>query len=542
MANTVIQLKWSDATSAPTSLNVGEAAYSNTSQKLFIGDTSNNVLTIGGKYFTDQQGLIFTKTNVAFDTANSAASYANSAFATANSASGPAGVYANAAFTAANSAGSYANSAFGFANTSYSNYAYPAYIQAGSAAIYANSAFAAANAATATDATQNSNITAASTYANAAFLQANTPSYTANSASSYANSAYARANNTVNANTGGQITGDLSITGNLSVTGNLFSVSASQIVANDTLFILGTGNYTADILDIGFASHYNDGANAHTGLIRDSGTKEWQLFEGYTPEITANNNININDPSFKIGTLNANLHSTVVLVKGIDLLPYVNNAYAAANTASNAGTSAGSYANSAFLQANTPSYVANSAASYANSGFSVANSAASYANSGFSVANSGFSVANSAASYANSAFASANNSAGVNLTQNTNISSASSYANSAFAQANTDYTTITTTAGYYGNGATISAFTLEANGRISQANSTLIGIAASQITVGTLSVARGGTGAGTFTTNGVLLGQGTSAFTTASSSTEGHVLTINASGVPTFSYIQGGTF
>ena len=535
MANTVIQLKWSDATSAPTSLNVGEAAYSNTSQKLFIGDTSNNVLTIGGKYFTDQQGLIFTKTNVAFDTANSAASYANSAFATANSASGPAGVYANAAFTAANSAGSYANSAFGFANTSYSNYAYPAYIQAGSAAIYANSAFAAANAATATDATQNSNITAASTYANAAFLQANTPSYTANSASSYANSAYARANNTVNANTGGQITGDLSITGNLSVTGNLFSVSASQIVANDTLFILGTGNYTADILDIGFASHYNDGANAHTGLIRDSGTKEWQLFEGYTPEITANNNININDPSFKIGTLNANLHSTVVLVKGIDLLPYVNNAYTAANTASNAGTSAGSYANSAFLQANTPSYVANSAASYANSGFSVANSAASYANSGFA-------VANSAASYANSAFASANNSAGVNLTQNTNITSASSYANSAFAQANTDYTNLTITAGNYGTGSAVASFKVEANGRISSANNTAIAIDTSAITSGTLGVARGGTGAGTFTTNGVLLGQGTSAFTTASSSTEGHVLTINASGVPTFSYIQGGTF
>jgi hypothetical protein len=85
MANTTIQLKWSDVTSAPTTLNVGEPAYSNTSHKFFIGDTAGNVLTIGGQYFTDQQGLIFTKTNVAFDTANSAASYANSAFATANS-------------------------------------------------------------------------------------------------------------------------------------------------------------------------------------------------------------------------------------------------------------------------------------------------------------------------------------------------------------------------------------------------------------------------------------------------------------------------
>ena len=53
MANTVIQLKWSDATDTPTSLVAGEAAYSNTTNKLFIGDSSSNVLTIGGKYYTD---------------------------------------------------------------------------------------------------------------------------------------------------------------------------------------------------------------------------------------------------------------------------------------------------------------------------------------------------------------------------------------------------------------------------------------------------------------------------------------------------------
>jgi hypothetical protein len=57
-----------------------------------------------------------------------------------------------------------------------------------------------------------------------------------------------------------------------------------------------------------------------------------------------------------------------------------------------------------------------------------------------------------------------------------------------------------------------------------------------------IAVADGGTGANTFTTNGVLLGNGTSPITTASSSTEGHVLTINASGVPEFSMISGGTF
>ena len=78
MANTVIQLKWSDLTDIPTSLNVGEPAYSNTSQKLFIGDSANNVLTIGGKYYVDQQGQIFAKINSAFDVANAAMVFTSS--------------------------------------------------------------------------------------------------------------------------------------------------------------------------------------------------------------------------------------------------------------------------------------------------------------------------------------------------------------------------------------------------------------------------------------------------------------------------------
>jgi hypothetical protein len=528
MANTVIQLKWSDVTSAPTSLNVGEAAYSNTSQRLYIGDTSNNVLTIGGKFFVDQQGLIFTKTNVAFDTANSAASYANAAFASSNNNAGvaAAGSYANSAFGTANSAASYANSAFGTANT--------ADAKGTSAGSYANSAFATANNEAGVNATQNTNISSAASYANSAFAAANTADAKGTSAGSYANSAFATAN-TKYSSSGGTIAGDVSITGNLNVTGNVVSISTSQIVANDSLIILAAGNYTTDILDIGFAGHYNDGSNAHTGIIRDAGTKEYHLFEGYTPEISANNNIDINDPSFKIATLNANVHSTKVLIKGIDLLPYVNNAYTAANTADSKAVSAGSYANTAFSTANTADSTATSAASYANSAFGTANTADSKAVSAGSYANSGFAVANSAASYANAAFSTANSAFA-------EADSAASYANSAFAKANTDFTNISITGADYGTASSVPAFRVEANGRISSANSTAIAIAASAITSGTLGVARGGTGAATFTTNGVLLGQGTSAFTTASSSTEGHLLTINASGVPTFSHLQGGTF
>jgi len=129
---------------------------------------------------------------------------------------------------------------------------------------------------------------------------------------------------------------------------------------------------------------------------------------------------------------------------------YANSAYATANSAQ-------SYANSAFATANTSA----AAGSYSNSAFGVANSAASYANSGFAVANSG-------SSYANSAFLAANNSAGVNLTQNTNITNAGTYANSAFLVANTPSHVANSAASYANSGFAV------ANSGSSYANSAFI--------------------------------------------------------------------
>ncbi len=544
MANTVIQLKFSNITAIPTSLNVAEPAYSYTSNTLFIGSPAGTgSIAIGGKFYLDQQQDIYNTANAAFSAANTgtnavaAFNQANAAFATANSAA----IAANTPSHVANSASTYANGAFAAANTADN--------KATSAGVYANGAFAAAN-------TADNKATSAGVYANGAFVAANSAQVHANFAYNHANAgfnkantaqnsadaAFIRANNSLNANTGGTIAGDLSITGNLNVTGNVVSISTSQIVANDSLIILAAGNYTTDILDIGFAGHYNDGANAHTGIIRDAGTKEYQLFEGYTPEITANNNIDINDPSFKLATLRANLKSQLITLNGQNLQTYVDNAYNKANAAFDsansingvdvtqnnsitaaftAANSAGVYANGAFVAANTADNKATSAGVYANGAFIAANTADNKATSAGVYANGAFVAANSAQVHANFAY---------------------NHANGAFDKANTDFTGISITAAHYGKADSVAAFRVEANGRISSANSTAIAIDTSAITSGTLGVARGGTGAATFTTNGVLLGQGTSALSTASSSTEGHVLTINASGVPTFAHLQGGTF
>lgn len=51
--NTIIQILRSDVTAYPSSLNPGEQAYSFVSDKLFIGNTDNSIVTIGGKYYVD---------------------------------------------------------------------------------------------------------------------------------------------------------------------------------------------------------------------------------------------------------------------------------------------------------------------------------------------------------------------------------------------------------------------------------------------------------------------------------------------------------
>ena len=226
---------------------------------------------------------------------------------------------------------------------------------------HANAVFLQSNNNVGVDLTQNTSIASSFVHANAAFLSSNTYALTNDGVNTTQNAsvaaAFTRANNSLNANTGGvvggattftanlTVVGDTSITGNLFVSGNTVSISSGSIVANDSLIILGINNYTADIIDIGFAGHYNDGTNAHSGLIRDTGTKEWHLFKGYTPEIGSTNNINLADGSYTVDTLNANLKApTSVLIKTVNILDQSNAAFLRANNsldANNGGTVSG---------------------------------------------------------------------------------------------------------------------------------------------------------------------------------------------------------
>ena len=518
MANTTIQLKFSNTTATPTSLNVAEPAYSYSSNTLFIGSPAGTgSIAIGGKFYLDQQQTIYTRGNSAFDAANSAGNYANAAFAAANTATLSTGAYAhaNAAFNTANASFTVANNAFTSAN---------------GAIVFntANAAFLAANAANATDATQNNSITAAFNTANAAFTAANAANATDTTQNNSIAAAFTRANNSINANTGGTITADLNITGNLTVGGNTSYINTEILTVEDSLIKLANNNTTGDVLDIGFYGTYNSTGVKYAGLARPSATDTFFLFKGLTADPTSNALASGSVTAANAATLIANVQAYSVTIGGQDINQFATNAYTQANTAVANALAASSAANAAFAVANN------------STGTNLTQNASITA---------AFTAANSAGSYANAAFIAANSATAIDTTQNNSITAAFAHANASFLVANgaafvanTDFTGLSITAANYGTASAVASFRVEANGRISSANNTSIAIDAAAITSGTLGIVRGGTGAATFTNNGVLLGQGTSAFSTASSSTEGHVLTINASGVPTFSHLQGGTF
>jgi hypothetical protein len=490
--------------------NVGGTVTGNVT---IVGDLVSNTLTTTGSggNITGANAIfanyIFAKNidlqllaNSAYAQANSASLYANGAFVQANAAydsQNTTGTYANASFlkansayAQANSASLYANGAFVQANAAYGSqnttgvYANAAYAQANSASLYANGAFVQSNAGFlhANSAYESQNTTGV--YANAAFIKANSAYESQNVTGTYANNAYVRANNSLNANVGGTVTGpvtvqgDFSVVGNVFLTGNTFSISVGSIVSNDSLLILGANNYYNDIVDIGLSSHYNDGVNAHTGLIRDATNKEWYLFKGYTPELTPNNNIILTDPSFMADTLNANLRSNNTIVRSIEIGYYANASFLQANTAYASQNVTGTYANSAYAQANSASLYANGAFIQANASYDSQNVTGTYANNAYTHANAAFLKANSAydsqnvtGTYANSAYASQNVTGTYANSAYDQANSAASYANSAFLKANSAYESQNVTGTYANNAyAQANSASLYANGAFVQAN------------------------------------------------------------------------
>ena len=543
MANTVIQLKYSEATSTPASLNVAEPAYSNNSGKLFIGDANETPIVIGGKYYTDiVDGAVSANTFNALVKRDESGNFSASVisadlYGNANTAT----QLETARWVNINGDVDDSNTSFDgtanvditleLKNTGVSSGDYGGATQIPTFNVDEDGRItSAANVSISTELN-----VAADTGTNVISLATDTLTFVGGDGITTSvnptDNVTFDVDNTVLRTTGNQtISGDISITGNLNVTGNLVSIDVDTLKVDDPLLHLAANNETSDAVDVGFVAHYSDDAGVtkrHTGLFRDtsSADKRYFLFEnlvdaGLDDSATT---VDTSDASFAIANLQVNLVGGKV------------SGLSSAIGISDGGTGATSFTASQIIVYNGTSLI-----SLANTG-----TAATYANASHVpvITTDAYgrvsSVTNTAIAIAASQVTSGTLPIARGGTNN------STYDNGTLLQF--DGTSIsslanTGTAGTYANASHVPVITTDDYGRVSSITNTAIAIAASQITSGTLSVARGGTGNTSFNTSGILMGQGTSAITTVESSTEGHVLQINASGVPTFAHLNGGSF
>ena len=510
MANTVIQLKYSDTTATPLSLNTAEPAYSNVSNKLFIGQSDGSVVAVGGKYYT---ALIdaATSANTASaivkrgsDGGFSATYVSANLYGNANTAT----VLQNARNFGIDGEDVFATN-IGFdgsgavllqGNLKTTGVTAGTYGGASQIPVFTVDSKGRLTSASNTGITVATNLSFAGDTGGTGTLSLSSDTLTINGGDGVDtvsfdanNTVRVAVDNTVFRTTGGTISGDLAVTGNLVVSGNTVTQDVETIVVQDSL-VKYANNNTADALDIGFYGTYNDGTQKYTTLFRDaSDSGKYKLLTGGTTEPSAANTVDTT--TFSTATLVANIEATTVTIKGINVLDHANGAFDKANSATTT-------AQNAYDLANTTSTTAGNAYNHANGAFDKANTATTTAQNAYNLANGTAIVAN------------------------------------------TDFTNISVTAGDYGSASIVPVFNLAANGRIASITNTSIAIGASAITSGTLGVARGGTGSGSFTANGVVISgtTTTSALTAVASSTEGHVLQINASGIPTFAHLNGGSF
>jgi len=537
MANTVIQLKFSEGTATPASLNVAEPAYSNNSNKLFIGLAGNQVIAIGGKYYTDlvdaatdantNSTIVKRDASGMFSaTAVKASLFGNANTSTILQTSRLIGV-----------SGDIVTNTVSFNGSTDANLS----VTLSATGVVAGTYGGSTNAAVIT-VDSKGRITSASNVATSSILNIagdsgtdavslatdiitfvggdgiTTSAYSANSNVRF------DVDNTVVRTTGGTISGDLAITGNLVVSGNTVTQDVETLVVEDSLIQLAANN-AADAIDIGLFGQYVSAGTKYTALFRDaSDSGKYKLLTDGTEKPLAANTVNVT--AFSTGTLVANitggtvsgLTAAIAIADGGTNQTSFTNGIVAFNgtslaTLANTGT-AGTFANASHVPVITTDAYGRVSA----------------------VTNTAIAIDTSAITSGTLPIARG----GTNQTSYTTGAMLQFNGTSIASLANSSYTLT----GGLAAANTITSLTVDSYGRVTAATGEAIAIAASQITSGTLGVTRGGTGVGSFTANSVLISgaTSTSAVVSLNSSTEGHVLQVSSAGVPVFGFLNGGSF
>jgi len=569
MANTVIQIKRSTVTTAPTagSLSAAEPAYSYLSDKLFIGSSDGSqVIEIGGRYYVNTAIQALSAANAANIAAGAAFDKANAANVLAFNTGIGANAYATAVGAASNN---YLLAVIAGANTAVgagaNNYLLAVIAGANTAVGAGANAFSAATIAganTAIGAGANNYLLAviagantavgagANAFSAATIAGANTA--VGAGANAFATAAAAGANNyadgtfikRVAANQ--TITGNLAITGSLTISGNSFTIDTETLKVSDPLIYLAGNNYASDIVDIGFVANYNTGsANLHTGIFRDATIKEYYVFDGYNQEPNPNH-IDTTANGFSLAVLNATLRTSNLILGGANAILTIAgvgtaaNAFAAA-TIAGANTAVGAGAN-AFATA-----AAAGANNYLLAVIAGANTAVGAGANNYLlavIAGANTAVGAGANNYLLAVIAGANTAVGAGA--NNYLLAVIAGANTAVGAGANAYATAVGTAANTNaaNASYLSTGTVPSD-RVSGSYPLLTGVGT--ITAGVwngtaITVPYGGTGLTTLTSNGVLFGSGTAAVKVTAAGTEGQVLQASAAGVPSFGMLDGGTF
>jgi hypothetical protein len=221
----------------------------------------------------------------AFNAANSAATLSAATDLTQNNSIAAAFLAANTAATLSDATDVTQNNSIAAAFTQ----ANTAILNAGNASIYANGAFLAANSAAtlsaATDATQNTNITNAQNTADAAFLTANSAATLSAATDLTQNNsiaaAFTRANNSISANAGGTITGDLVVTGNLTISGQTTYANTISVQLGDNIITLNSETPTSLTPTENAGIEVNRGNTfANSSLLWIESSGKWQANSG----------------------------------------------------------------------------------------------------------------------------------------------------------------------------------------------------------------------------------------------------------------------
>ena len=591
MANTVIQLKFSEVTSTPASLNVAEPAYSNNSNKLFIGLAGNQVIAIGGKYYTDIVDAA-TDTNTVSTIVKRDASGNFSAGTITAALSGNAtsattlqtarliGVSGDITTDTVSFNGSAdANLTVTLSATDVSAGTYGGATQIPTFVVDAKGRLTSAANVAISSSFDIAGDTGTGTVAGGETLTFVGRDGITTVAVDANNSILVDVDNTVVRTTGGTISGDLAITGNLIISGNTVTQDVETMKVEDSLIQLAANN-AADAVDIGFFGQYDDGTTKYTTLFRDaSDSGKYKLLTGGTTIPSAANSV---DPStYSTATLVANITGGTVsgltsaigvadggtgagtftaggIIMGNDtgaLSVLANSTYtltgglAAANTISSltvdaygrvtAATGIAIAIDTAAITSGTLAYArgGTGSTSYTTGELLVAGATGltSLANSSFTLTG-GLAAANTISSLTVDAYGRVTAATGAAIAIDTAQITSGTIADARLPTKGTADT--------YANASHVPVITTDAYGRVTAVTNTAIAIDTTQITSGFLGIVRGGTGFSSYTANGVIIGglTSTSALTSVASATEGHVLQISSTGIPTFAHLNGGSF